>query len=104
MATKVSGASDDLIEVDGDICGEVGFFCGTHAEVCLLFFSDGTILAVSYGKLVQGIWEVKLIAKGSQFIRIEPCMDADADPYSDVAEFADGLKWAYAATQWERVK
>jgi len=41
---------------------------------------------------------------GDLFQRIDACSDENADPYSDVAHFADGLKWAYAATEWERVK
>ncbi len=35
---------------------------------------------------------------------VESCEDEDADPHSDVAHFYDGLRWAYAATEWERVK
>lgn len=48
MSTKIYGASDDLIEFEGDV-------------------------------------------------RIDQCVDEDADMYSDVAHFKDGLKWAYAA-------
>ena len=51
MATKVYGASDDLIEFDGDVTGEVGHF-GTddNERGDLIIFSDGTLLEIKYGK------------------------------------------------------
>lgn len=105
MATKVYGASDDLIEFDGDVVGEVGKF-GTNEDEhgVLLICSDCTILEIKYGKADMAVWGITLIAQGSLFERIEPCMDENADPYSDIAWFKDGLKWAYAATEWQKVK
>jgi hypothetical protein len=104
--TKVYGASDDLVEFDGDIHGEVCCY-GTddddHPGV-LLVFSDGTLLIVKYGKLGRGIWGVTLLRQGALFQTIDQCTEEDADPYSDVAYFAPGLKWAYAANGWESVK
>ena len=105
MSTKVYGASDDLIAFEGDVFGEVGHYSGNDdAEPVMVIFSDGTLLSVAYGKNDLAIWDVKLVRQGDLFQRIETCSDEDADPYSDVAHFADGLKWAYAATEWERVK
>lgn len=102
MATKVYGASDDLIEFDGDICGEVGFI-NDKDDRALVALSDGTLLKVGYGKEGKALWSVELVECGSLFDRIDPCADEDADPYSDVAHFRDGLKWAYCATgSWER--
>lgn len=104
MATKVYGCSDDLIEFDGDFRGEVGCF-GTddRDNGVLVALSDGTFLEVKFGKNDEGIWEVKLVKKGELFDRIDQCDDADADPYSDVAHFKAGIKWAYAAKEWEKV-
>ena len=104
MGTRVYGASDDLIEFEGDVRGEVGKYADEDKPGVLLVCSDGTLLEVNYGKGGAGIWEVKLLQKGALFDRIDPCLDEEADPYSDVAHFRDGLKWAYAATEWERVK
>jgi len=105
MATKVYGQSDDNIYFEGDVRGQVSQYGTDEQETgIMLIFSDGTILEVKYGKLDQGIWEVLLRVKGTLFDRIDVCMSPDEDPYSDVAHFADGLKWAYAATEWERVK
>ena len=102
--TKIYGASDDLVEFEGDFTGEVGCF-GTddRDKGVLVIVNDGTILEVKYGKGGAGIWEVKLLAQGNLFQKIVPCLDEDAEVYSDVAVFADGVKWAYAATEWERV-
>lgn len=105
MATKVYGCSDDLIEFDGDVHGEVGCY-GTddRDQGVLVMFSDGTIVEAKYGKGGKAIWEMKLIERGPLFLEIVPCTDEEADPYSDVVLFKDGLKGAYAAKEWERVK
>ena len=105
MTTKVYGASDDLVEFEGDIYGEVDAF-GTddRDKGVLVFFSDGTILEAKYGKMEMAIWELKVRCTGNLFKEVIPCMDEDAKPHSDVANFRDGLKWAYAAKEWEKVK
>jgi hypothetical protein len=106
MVTRVYGCSDDLIEFDGDVRGEVGNYCSNDDDPgALIAFSDGTLLTVRYGKLGNlAIWAISVIRKGDLFNRIDECSDEDANPYSGQAVFGDGLKWAYAATQWERVK
>lgn len=103
--TRVYGASDDLIEFAGDFRGEVAA-SGTEegdAAGVLVLLSDGTVLAVKYGKLGEGIWQVAALKKGQLFDRIDLCDDAEADPYSDVAHFRPGIKWAFAAREWEKV-
>lgn len=104
--TKVYGASDDLIEFEGDIHGEVGAY-GTDDEDSkgvLVMFNDGTILTAKYGKGGHAIWGFAVVKKGELFDGIDICEDEDAEPYSDVVKFKKGLKWAYAAREWERVK
>src|SRR5690554_5245745 len=103
--TKVYGCSDDLIEVEGEVTGEVGCY-GTddRDQGVLLVFSDNTLLEVKYGKAGMAVWEVRLIKKGDLFDRIDPCLDESAKTYSDVAHFKPGLKWAFAANSWERLK
>lgn len=105
MSTRIYGASDDLIEFRGDVDGEVNHFEPDDDKPgSLVMCSDATVLEVKYGKHGEGIWEIKLLKRGDLFDRIDVCTDADADPYSDVAHFKDGLKWAYAAGDWGRVK
>ncbi len=102
--TIVFGASDDLIEFRGDVYGESGYG-GDDNSGSLVIFSDGTLLIVKYGKPgAGGIWGITVANKGSLFDRVDVCTDEDADPYSDVAYFKTGLKRAYVATDWERVK
>ena len=105
MATKVYGKSDDLVDFDGDVWGEVGCFGTDDSERgVLVVFSDGTMLEVKYGKLGQGIWGINALKRGPLLDRIDLCDDADAEIYSDVAHFRDGLKWAIAATEWGPVR
>ena len=102
MVTRVFGCSDDLIEISGDLCDEVNFYDGE--KPALITFSDGTLLAVRYGKPgCLSIWAIDLIRAGDLFNRIEVCLSEDDDPYSDQAFFDDGLKWAYVATQWQKI-
>ena len=74
--TEIYGTSDDLIEFEGDIRGEVGCY-GTHnrEQGVLIICSDNTLLEVKYGKANAAIWEVKLLKQGDCFDRIEPCLD-----------------------------
>ena len=67
-------------------------------------FSDGTVLSISYGKADLAVWSVAVIAEGALFAGVTLCYDEDAKPYSDVARFRAGLKWAYAAKEWEKVR
>lgn len=105
MTTEVYGASDDLIEIDGDLSAEISAW-GTDEKDhgVLIICSDGTLLDVKYGKNEKGIWGVKLVKRGSLFDRIDQCTDEDANRYSDTAHFRDGLKWAYAAKEWEEAR
>jgi hypothetical protein len=105
MSTKVYGASDDLVEFEGDVYGEVGYYTSEELDAgMLVIFSDGTILEAKYGKAGLGVWGLNVLAQGPLFQEHVACADEDADPHSDVVTFKDGLKWAYAATEWERVR
>lgn len=107
MSTKIYGCSDDLIEVEGDTNGEISFLSkgGSYA---LLACSDGTILKIKYGKNVEGnelgIWEIIPLVQGSLFDKIEFCFVDDADVYSDIVHFRDGLQWVIATNKWSYVK
>lgn len=105
MPTEIYGCSDDLVEFDGDVNGEVGFYGSDEedADGLLVICSDGTLLTVKYGKAKMAIWGITVVKRGELFDRIEECSDPDAKRYSDTAHFHDGLKWAYAADKWEKV-
>jgi len=62
--TKVYGASDDLIELEGQITEE--FSHSTYqddAQSAILAFSDGTLLEVRYDD--DGIWRISKLADGA---------------------------------------
>lgn len=89
MATQIYGQSDDLIEFRGDIEDEIGAY-KAHGKGILL--SDGTVLECSYPKAPGlGVWGFKLIRAGNLFDRIEECNAKEAEIYSDVVYFKDGL-------------
>lgn len=106
--TRVYGASDDLIEFEGELRGEVGAYGAGEAEDSpgkLVAFNDGTILAVKYGKPGNGgVWAINVLNQGALFDRIEICNDEDADPYSDVVYFKPGKLKAWAGGDAQRVR
>ena len=103
--TQIYGASDDLVEFDGEYRGEVGSYGTDDREKgVLVVCSDGTVAEVKYGKNEGAIWEVKVLRKGSLFVKVDPCDNEDDDPYSDILYLNDGIKWIYACTgEWELV-
>ena len=104
MSTKVYGSSDDLIEFEGDLSGEVGRYGTNELELGLLLaFSDGTVLAVKYGKPVGGVWQITVLREGGLFDRFEACHDPDSKMYSDIVHFKDGTLKAWWADRAETV-
>lgn len=80
MPITVYGASDDLIEVDGDISAE---FPSRNAEGSLLAFSDGTVLRIHF--MPAGIWRIHPVVNGSGGLTIEQAPENDDSNYSDRA-------------------
>lgn len=88
MKTTITGASDDLIEVDGAITSEF-YATAPDGKDNVLCFSDGTTLAVRYDE--DGIWRVELLVKGAcEFSIVKG--DVDADTF-DVATLTGVLQW-----------
>ena len=100
MSTQLYGASDDLVELEGDLSEE---FSGGD-KPCLLIFSDGTVLTIKYGKEHLAVWAITLIEQGDLFGNIVFCSNEDAERYSDTAHFKDGLRWVYFVREWKYVK
>ncbi len=112
MATQVYGHSDDLIEFEGDLRGEVGCY-GTDDDDdlgVLVAFSDGTVLAIRYGKNNQAVWGITALRKGALFDRVDVCGDDDRSVeiqggrYSDTAWFKDGKLKAWSGKHCEAVR
>lgn len=104
METKIYGASDDLIEFEGEYRGEaVAYGTDRDEKGVLLVCSDGTLLEAKYGKNDMAIWGINLIKAGELFERIDLCDDENADPHSDIAYLKEGIKWIYWCREWIKV-
>jgi hypothetical protein len=75
---EVYGASDDLIEVEGDIGEEFNHY-STDDKPCYLAFSDGTLFKVQY---LEGIWRIFFVAKGRCNSRLEQCTSDDGSDHA----------------------
>jgi len=85
--TTITGASDDLIELDGDLCDEFSAYDCNDGRMAL---SDGTLLKVEYDE--DGLWRFKVLYKGSLYDhKDEGSVDEDIN---DVVHFVPGIKWA----------
>lgn len=84
----VYGASDDLVEIEGTICEEIG--CYDHDVE--IEFTDGTKAIFHYGKPEGAIWECKILAYGDECNDIVRCFDEDAEIYSDILYLGDSAR------------
>lgn len=85
--TTITGASDDLIELDGAVREE---FSGGGVDGDILAFSDGTLLEVIYDE--DGIWRVKRLAGGSCKFEMVQTGDVAADTF-DIAKLTGDIAW-----------
>lgn len=83
MKLYVYGASDDLIEVAGDLSDEF------NGDVGVLTFSDGTELHVEYGN-AGATWTIGPKALGKFTITKHPAVSEDDGPRRVGGEF-DGM-------------
>lgn len=84
--TVVTGASDDLIEIDGELTEEFNAYDCSEGTMA---FSDGTLLEVEYDN--NGIWRFRVIYKGSLYSKkVEGSVSNDTN---DEIYFNSGLKW-----------
>ena len=92
MSTIVYGASDDLIEIDGDISEEFSSY-DEDGDGALLAFSTGTVLRVKYDK--NGVWRITPVVGPPCTIVQAP--EDDEDNYSDRATI-EGATWVVLGT------
>ena len=81
---RIYGCSDDLVEIEGSEYkeNEIGCF---EAKV-RIWFEDGTVILVSYGKDCGAIWEILVEKDGPNKHEVIMCYDENADIYSDIFE------------------
>ena len=95
---KIYGASDDLIEVEGEIHEE---FSPLADEPSLLAFSDGTLLQIQYGAGNKAFWRLQpLIYGAASYSKVE-ATDEDEN-YSDIVTLEGEIKWVVCGYQWAR--
>lgn len=89
MATvTIYGASDDLIEIEGDLSEE---FSAYNAKNTKLAFGDGTVLAVTYSDV--GTWRIRRDVQGSASYEHDEDPGNDENRYSDRVTLTGDLKW-----------
>lgn len=91
----IKGASDDLIEIGGDIQEE---FTASDSDANYLGFSDGTVLKIHYGEDGDGYWRITPETHGTaRYSKVEATNEDD--DYSDVVTLDDAaIKWVVCGT------
>jgi hypothetical protein len=87
---KVYGASDDLIEIEGDIREEFD----TYDAENFLTFNDGTVLHVKYDD--PGIWKVNRVQNGSatycKIYEADEGSEERGEGYTDIVTLVGAIK------------
>jgi len=96
MSIIISGSSDDLIEIEGDISEEFSHLPPDDGPAYLAV-SDGTLLQVQY---IDGVWRITTLKKGACLISKEEAEGADSDNYSDRVTLTGKIRWVAYATKW----
>lgn len=95
----VYGASDDLIELEGDIRDE--FSPEDVDATTKLAFSDGTVLSVLYDR--DGCWRVNRVAEGTAKMEKVEAEGPDGD-YTDRVTLTGDIRWCVAGNYMAKVK
>ena len=100
MFTRIYGASDDLIEIDGQIIDEVDAYSSERKPIKIKT-SDGTKGTILY----NGEWKITITEEGSDFVKVIPAIGDDYDDkhteentndipsHSDVLILDGDLEW-----------
>lgn len=94
---RVYGASDDLIEIEGDITEE--FYLDGTTEFMILSFSDGNVISFVYGP--RGNWSAEPVFqfKNAFLTPVWEFWKDNPDAYSDVVTLHNDIDWIVAGTQ-----
>jgi hypothetical protein len=94
----VTGASDDLLEVNGDIVEEFAYYDGDDGD--LLAFSDGTVLRLWFGS--SGRWTIDVVARGSAALDV--WRGTEEDETDDTATLVGDVRWVVHGRAWVKAK
>jgi hypothetical protein len=95
VEVAVYGASDDLVEIEGDLNEE--FNLAYDSEAMLLAFGDGTVLYVRYDN--NGVWRITQRESGTAAFEKAEAPPDDEDNYSDRVTLRGDLRWVVATEQ-----
>lgn len=96
----ITGASDDLIELDGDIREEFPYTDEGNGD--LLAFSDGTILRVTFDR---GVWRITQVRRGAETNLIhQEGIEGDEDNRTDVVSLYGDISWVVHARSYAGLK
>ncbi len=103
MSTKIYGASDDLLEFEGDVYGEIGRYGTSEEDPIRVRVSDGTEFDAFYND--DGLWKIKVTKRGTHFDFYTEAVDPDSQYSSDELHLKDGdLTADYLVDgEWEEV-
>lgn len=115
MITKIYGASDDLIEIDGAITDELDVLQLSTweqlGERVGFSASDGTKGKITYG--FKGIWKITLEKSGDKFKALIGAVGhyeahigdaAGCSPYSDVLILNEGIEWVKIGRKFFKIE
>lgn len=95
----IYGASDDLIEIEGDLREEFTFQDEDNGDI--VTFGDGTALRVTYTN--DGFWRIAALFKGSAKVSKVEGTDPD-DDYTDRVTLTGDLFWVSTGNHLYRIK
>lgn len=98
MSVTVYGASDDLIEIEGDV--EEEFSARGEADDDLIGMSNGVLLRVRYDS--DGVWRITTLADPQSLVVVTQAPADDEDNYSDRAVVSGPVAWVVYGTDWAK--
>lgn len=102
LKVTIYGASDDLIEIEGDLREE--FNPDEYGKLGYLAFSDGTLLSIQYSDTTDWIWRINRLAEGLSTYSKTDGTDSDDDYTDKVTLEGDSLSWVVYGHQTQRAK
>lgn len=99
MAITLYGASDDCIEIEGDVNEEWSAYGSKDGD--LIAFSDGTLLRIRYTDEGDGIWRITPVhVPTPEILTITPAPLNDPRRYTDRAELrTNDIDWVIRGSE-----
>ena len=95
MTVSIYGASDDLVEVEGDVREEFSYGDGPG----YVALSSGVLLSIEYTR--AGIWRIAPVSvPDGVVVAVKQAVSADDDVYSDTATVEGDIAWVAYATEY----